>query len=329
MARLASDAVMGYYPTNITSIKKVIDMSLDIQPRTKIVDPCCGEGEALASFRNYDCDLYGVELDIIRSQKAATQIEHLLNADAIYGVRRSLGWAGLVFLNPPYGVNFEGQRLELQFIQNWGNVVRPNGGALVLVINPSSADETMAKALRSQGLVPILSVYDPNSEDYQKFGQFFIVFRREAFGYRHPFEEILEALENPSEIGAVECEKHTPLLGDVPKMFRESEFPRWKLDALYEKSNLHQKLTTMMKTTHIGCGSIETPNEGQSALLIASGVLDKEIDGLVLKGTVEKFQVAASIDNDNGELSKVKMIDCYRTVVIGLDTRTFEFVKYE
>lgn len=329
MARLASDAIMGYYPTGISTIKKVIDMSIDIQPGTKIVDPCCGEGEALASFRNYDCDLYGVELDIIRSQKATAKIDYLLNADAIYGVRRSLGWAGLVFLNPPYGVNFEGERLEINFIRNWGGVVRPKGGVLMLVINPSSADETMAKSLRGFGFVPIASMYDPSSEDYQKFGQFFIVFRREAFGYRHPLEKILEALENPSEIGTVECEKHTPLLGDVPKMFRESEFPRWKLDALYEKSNLHQKLTTMMKTTHIGCGSIETPNEGQSALLIASGVLDKEIDGLVLKGTVEKFQVAAPVNSDDGELSKVKMIDCYRTVVIGLNTKTFEFVKYE
>lgn len=329
MARLASDAIMGYYPTGVSTIKKVIDMSLEIQPGTKVIDPCCGEGEALASFRNYDCDLYGVELDIIRSQKATTQIDCLLNADAIYGVRRSLGWAGLVFLNPPYGVNFEGERLELQFIRNWGGVVRPKGGALMLVINPSSADETMAKSLRGLGLVPIASVYDPDSEDYQKFGQFFIVFRREILGHRHPLESMMDALTNPVELGTIEYQKYTPLLGENPNVFKECEFPRWKLDALYAKSNLSNKLMVMMKTTHIGCGSIETPNEGQSALLIASGVLDKEIDGLVLKGTVEKFQVAASVNGDDGELSKVKMIDCYRTVVIGLDTKTFEFVKYE
>jgi len=329
MARLASDAVMGHYPTDINTIKKVVAMSLDIQPETKVVDPCCGEGEALASFRDYDCDLYGVELDILRSQKASSRIDCLLNADAIYGVRRSLGWAGLVFLNPPYGVNFEGQRLELEFIKNWSNVVRPNGGALMLVINPSSADEKMAQTLRHYGLVPVVSVFDPSNEDYQKFGQFFMVFRREAIGYRHSIEEIMEALINPVDIGTIECQKHTPLLGEEPKMFKESEFPRWKLDALYAKSNLGDKLMNIMKITHIGCGSIETPNEGQSALLIASGVLDKEIDGLILKGTVEKFQVAASVNDDDGELSKVKMIDCYRTVVIGLDTNTFEFVKYE
>lgn len=332
MARLASDAKMGFYATSVETIRKVVEKTLSNQPSTIVVDPCCGEGNALASFNGLGCgQLYGVELDAIRAQEAAKKVDFLLNGDAIYGVRRSLGWAGICFLNPPYGVNSRGGRTELDFVKNWGSAVAP-GGVLILVINPSSADEDMAKEIQRTGFEPIATLYDKDNEDYKDFGQFFVVLRRVAIGFRCQLEKIAAALDPTKavEIGGFELkEKVVPTIGRAPQMFKEVNYPEWKLAELYKHSGLGRKFEQLMHTTHTGFGSIETPNEGQSALLIASGVLNKEIDGLILKGTVEKFQVSVTQENDEGKVAKVKMIDCYRTIIIGLDTKTFEFTKYE
>ncbi|MCD4830951.1 MAG: DUF6094 domain-containing protein, partial [Anaerohalosphaeraceae bacterium] len=46
MARLASQEKMGYYPTPVNvveDLKKIIN----IQPKAKLLDTCCGEGQAL------------------------------------------------------------------------------------------------------------------------------------------------------------------------------------------------------------------------------------------------------------------------------------------
>ncbi len=332
MARLASDAKMGFYATSVETIKKVVEKTLFIQPNTIVVDPCCGEGDALASFNSLGCgQTYGIELDALRAQEAAKKVDFLLNGDAIYGVRRSLGWAGICFLNPPYGTNARGGRTELDFVKNWGSAVAP-GGVMILVINPSSADEDMAKAIQMAGFTPVATLYDEDNEDYKDFGQFFVVLQRVAIGFRCELGKIIGALDSKKavEINSFELdEKATPVMGKQPQMFKEVNYPEWKLTELYKHSGLNKKFEQLMHTTHTGFGSIETPNEGQSALLIASGVLNKEIDGLILKGTVEKFQVSVNQENDDGKVAKVKMIDCYRTIVIGLDTKTFEFTKYE
>lgn len=327
MARLASDAIMGFYPTDITTIKKVCESTLSIMENTIVCDPCCGEGDALASFKMFNCaETYGIELDILRAKKARSKIDYLLNADALMGVRRNLGWAGIVFLNPPYGLNGRQQRLEIEFVKNWGSVVAP-GGVMILVINPSSADEEMAKTIRHLGFEPLASLYDEDNLDYQKFGQFFIVLKRVAIGFRGGIDKLMSALQHPKKVGSFECDLYTPQVGKTPPLFKEVELPSWKQEEIYGKDDLDNEFSKLMKNSHTGYGSIEVPNDGQSALLIASGVLNKEVDGLILKGTVEKFQVQATTGDK--EDVKVKLIDCYRTVVVGLDTKTLEFVRYE
>jgi hypothetical protein len=68
---------------------------MEFEQGAQIVDPCCGEAEAVSVFKDSG-RLYGVELDVIRAKKARAKVDVLLNADAINGVMRSLEWVSLL-----------------------------------------------------------------------------------------------------------------------------------------------------------------------------------------------------------------------------------------
>ena len=242
MARLASDTKMGFYPTEIKSIQKVIEKTLNLPENKEIyaLDCCSGEGEAIEMIgTEYGCKTYAVELDEERAKAATNRnIDVVLNADALHDVRKSNRWVGINFLNPPYGTSSLNERYEINFIERWG-LTTAIGGALILVINPSSADEKMANALRLQGYKPIVSFYDPDNEDYKKYGQFFMVFQQQMHHYRASIENFKEMFINPIDInGDVQVEKVTIRTGAKPQTFNEIYTPRWKIDEKLNKSQL-------------------------------------------------------------------------------------------
>ena len=73
MARLACETKMGFYPTDIKTIQKVIDKTL-LLPEAKTVyalDCCAGEGEAIEFIgKEYKCRTFAVELDKNRAKNA-------------------------------------------------------------------------------------------------------------------------------------------------------------------------------------------------------------------------------------------------------------------
>lgn len=334
MARLASDSKLGFYPTSIVTIEKVIDKCIAF-PEKKVValDSCCGEGEALSFIGdNYGCITYGVEIEEERAKNAASRVNILLNADALSGVRKSNTWVGLNFLNPPYGESFSG-RLEIDFVERWG-LTTTIGGVLILVINPSSANEDMAKALQKQGYKPVASFFDEENIDYQKYGQFFIVLHRQLQNFRSDIEKFTGLFQNPISINSdVDFEKISIKTGVMPDLFKEIEIPRWKIEEQLLKSKLKKVFFDELRQALFVNSSIEHPNDGQSAILIASGALNKKLtlaDGtsIILKGTSSKKKVATAQSDDKGEISKVKLVDHYQTVVYGLDLTHGQFVKY-
>jgi len=338
MARLASDTKMGFYPTSVETIQKVINKTLSF-PEEKIVyalDCCAGEGEAIESIgQKYGCKTYANELDESRAKTAsARDINIVLNEDAINGVRKSNHWVGLNFLNPPYGTNALNKRIEIDFIERWG-LTTAIGGVLILVINPSSADSEMAKKLQLQGYKPVISFYDPNNEDYKRYGQFFCIFLQQLSNFRASIDKFQSLFEQPLNIDDdIDFEKINIKTGTEPAMFKEIDTPRWKIEKKLEKSNLRKIFFDEMKTASMLNSSIEHPNEGQAAILIASGALNKQLtlsDGneVILKGTSSKFRKEAPQIGDSGNVETVKLVDSYKTVVYGLNLTCGQFVKYE
>lgn len=336
MARLASEAKMGFYATSTKTIKKILDTCISFKENTFTLDSCAGKGEVIEMFREeYGHFNYAVELNEDRAKEAARRnIMRVLNADAIAGVRKSTNWVGLNFLNPPYDRAADGSRLECKFVERYGNAT-VQGGLMMLVINPSSADAEMAQKLIVQGYKPLWSIYDSNNEDYKNFGQFFILLQRVRENFRCSMDKFLTAFDSPISIDELEVsKKFSPRPGVPPQMFKEISIPYWKMQELLTRSKLKDRFFEEMKKANFEGGSIEIPNEGQAAILIASGKLNKQITlrnghRVILKGTVKKHTVDKPRVNDEGVIDKVAQIDAYQTVVYGLNLTVGQFVKYE
>ena len=157
--RLARNFICnGYFPTDEVTLERILG-ALDADgPQLRILDPCCGEGTALAEVRRHlgDCgaavSALGVEFDRDRAWHAKRLLDTVLHADVadVFVSGRSIG---LMFLNPPYGQAIadnagtgEGRRtdrLELQFLRRTLSWVQP-GGILVLIVPHTIFDEELA-----------------------------------------------------------------------------------------------------------------------------------------------------------------------------------------
>jgi hypothetical protein len=202
---------------------------------------------------------------------------------------------------------------------------------MVLVINPSSVTEKMARALVNSGYKPIASVFDPSNDDYKNYRQFFIVLQKIDRNYRSDFWEMKRILFH--SIAIDECREIEPIAvanGNAPKLFKEAELPVWKFNELLAKSKLHKRFEALMKPNFAGRTSIEEPNEGQAALLLASGVLNQPIGDWIVKGQVAKVPVETEeCDPETGEPTNVVVRDTYKTVLFGFNRLTLEIARLE
>jgi tRNA1(Val) A37 N6-methylase TrmN6 len=142
----------GYFPTDEPTLERIASA---LEPAVtgcalRALDPCCGEGAALATLANHlqacgaGVNSYGVELDEERAWHAKTLLGTVAHAD-VHDVRISERSFGLLFLNPPYGDLVadaahtgsakEGgrQRHEKIFCRRSFNLLQP-GGVLVLIV---------------------------------------------------------------------------------------------------------------------------------------------------------------------------------------------------
>lgn len=157
--RLAQNFIKnGYFPTDEDTLGRIIG-ALDIDAaRIRIIDPCCGEGTALAELKRHlsDCgaevEALGIEYDTERAWHAKRLLDTVLHSDA-QDVFMSARSAGLLFLNPPYGQTVadnartgdgkRSDRLELQFMRQTFSWLSA-GGVLVLIVPHYIFDEEAA-----------------------------------------------------------------------------------------------------------------------------------------------------------------------------------------
>jgi Uncharacterised methyltransferase family (DUF6094) len=159
MARPASVAVAGYYPTPPELLASVA--SLFAPPAdgggVHLLDPCAGEGAALlALVERLDADAWGCEMERVRYAALLNAVRQargwnsggrMLCADAL-----RVGWKlgynmgqSLLYLNPPYDTDPEHGRLEERFLERWSGALTA-GGVLAFVV-PHYALEASADTL--------------------------------------------------------------------------------------------------------------------------------------------------------------------------------------
>lgn len=158
--RLARNYIRnGYFPTDGETIRRVLNaLNAAESGELRILDPCCGEGVALAECKHHlgadRTAAFGVEYDEERAWAAKEILDQTIHGDlmdCIVGKRQF----GLLWLNPPYGdlvadrmdnagINWKGRkRLEKLFYERT-NAMLQFGGVLVLIIPHYSLDRELA-----------------------------------------------------------------------------------------------------------------------------------------------------------------------------------------
>lgn len=152
----------GYYPTDEVTLSRILD-ALECEGTTaRILDPCCGEGAALASVESHLAQVFGaevtslgVEFDPERAWAAKRLLSRCIHAD-VHDVVISPRSVGLLFLNPPYGFGVSDQvgragqgehdkaeRLERQFLHLCTPMLA-YGGVMVFIVPHYAVDADMA-----------------------------------------------------------------------------------------------------------------------------------------------------------------------------------------
>ncbi len=162
--RLANNFIKnGYYPTDDETISRALSAlgaAQEGDSQIRILDPCAGEGVALAECKHHlgkdRTVAYGIEYDTERAWHAKTVLDHCAHAD-FNSCMVSYGSFGLLWLNPPYGDmlrDHEGNganglfkesrpRLEKHFYQRTHGLLQV-GGVIVLILPSTSYDNQLS-----------------------------------------------------------------------------------------------------------------------------------------------------------------------------------------
>ena len=143
--RLAAQAKGGFYPTppRVTEmIASLMQARSTARGETtlRILDPCCGAGDALADLAarigrddGSAVETYGVELHAERAKEAQDRLDHVLGTD-LFQTSIANGAFGLLYLNPPYDDDAgEEKRTEHAFLRHCTRYLAEHG-LLVFVI---------------------------------------------------------------------------------------------------------------------------------------------------------------------------------------------------
>ena len=144
--RLAAQAKGGFYPTP----ERVVDLLAELihtptgyyhrdRETLRILDPCCGAGEALAQLAErmdvpnaIPIETYGVELHRDRAEEAEKRLGRALASD-LFATSVANGAFGLLLLNPPYDHDSEDKRTEHAFLTQTTRYLA-EGGLLVFIV---------------------------------------------------------------------------------------------------------------------------------------------------------------------------------------------------
>lgn len=161
-ARLANNFIKnGYYPTDEVTLGRILGALTCRGAAARIIDPCCGEGAALAELKHHlqesgrAVEAFGVEFDRERAWHAKTVLDRAIHSD-VHDVVVSPRSMGLLFLNPPYGRGVAdtagtgdsetAERIERTFLRKTVPLL-VHDGVLVLVVPHYVMDTEMATYL--------------------------------------------------------------------------------------------------------------------------------------------------------------------------------------
>lgn len=159
--RVQGQLRMGYYPADPDLVRRITNLMEWPDPNHPaiLLDPCCGEGEALQEFGPSVCRRYGIELAKNRYEttvsrlNCTTAVNHGLTSHVLHGAFEHAQISERCFsacwLNPPYDDELGGgARTEFRFLQKATRLLI-EGGVLVFFFSSRALDARLCKYLRS------------------------------------------------------------------------------------------------------------------------------------------------------------------------------------
>lgn len=201
LRRLMNRVKMGYFPTDLAHVDLLRKAVAFPDDQVNMIDPCCGEGLALARFAEEANALtYGVELDEVRGEEAQQRLYRVGFGSFFYS-RISLGAFGCLFLNPPYlsaPSEHGSRRLEKSFLADSMRLLADNG-LLIYIIPYYRATPDVCRVLCEN--FSRLSVYRFQGKEFERFRQ--VVFLGVKAARHSAFEEtekLAEFMLDPNRI---------------------------------------------------------------------------------------------------------------------------------
>lgn len=201
LGRLMNRVRMGYQPTDPAHVDLLRRAVVFPTEPVNLLDPCCGEGEALARFADgANAVTYGIEIDELRGEMAQRRLNRVGFGSFFFSRVSSGAFQGL-FLNPPYlsvRTEYGNRRLEKSFLAD-GLRLLQNGGLLVYIIPYYRATPDVCRVLCEN--LNDLRVHRFMGQEFRQFRQ--VVFlgtkipRREASGMA---ERLFTYLLSPQNI---------------------------------------------------------------------------------------------------------------------------------
>ena len=334
--RLEAQAKGGYYPTP----DRVVDLIADVIRTPKgnyygtgetlrILDPCCGAGDALYRLAEglnrpnaVPIETYGVELHRDRAMEAERRLDRALASD-LFATSIANGAFGLLYLNPPYDFDSGGdKRAEHSFLMHCTRYLAAEG--LLVFIVPRRRLTVSARYLSTHyGRMQCWAFPDPEREEFDQ-----VV----LFGYRKKDpvpdalteKRVLEwAFGEPKPLGPGSYPNFTPATtssGEV--LFATRTVDPVAAAAEARRSGLwaSTEITdTLWPVSDARTRPLMPLRKGHLAMLVAAGFLDNlvlESEGrrILVKGRTSKEMTLVE-DSPHKEVHREKLV----TTVVALD----------
>lgn len=340
MARLASKAKAGFYPTP-DSVIDLLQSKLDFEDGARCCDPCCGEGITLSRITQDATTItYGVELDHHRAQTARTRLYKTIWGDALTEVRISSESFNLLYLNPPYdnalAADNKEKRLEEQFLRRYMGTLEQDGYLLFVI--PYYVLRHCAKPLSRY--FRDVQVFTFSESDFAAFKQCVVIGRKRKLAPKDKAQKTQKYLESYSTLMPDIFLTAAPPLEDMPVMkilaatgplrsFRGTKIDPLEAIPLVKKAGIISGVLSELapkKNNHIR--PLNPLENGHMALMLAGGYMNGAVekDGrqLVIKGVVDKSEEVIKSSGDGSGKGTITTRDQYRPSVKVIDLQTAE-----
>ncbi|MCX7590488.1 MAG: DUF6094 domain-containing protein [Kiritimatiellae bacterium] len=315
--RLEAQKKVGYYPTQpevLEELKRILSPVSGSGTFT-ILDPCCGDGVALAALashiRNYRGGLrwvktFGIEISYSRAEEARQRLDVVLNAPAQECEFTPQAFS-LLFLNPPYDTDDSGKRLELVFLEKFAPALIKRG-VLILIIQEKTLAEVEDFLIENYARI---TIWRYPQDIYKEFKQIVILAVRDTpendqpplFIRNFPIRERYYIPEGKDD-NAVIYQKPSP--------------PSFNLSTYVGR----------LQSTPPTVQPIVPLKKGHLALIVASGIVGTiDLGDALIKGRTIKRVIAEEEEGEEENTRREKVINVPEVTLLDMKTGEVQFIE--